>query len=126
MYELSRDHFYKIAPLLENGHPHPEVQSILENNNPGWIFTDRIDSPRTALVWSKGMKGFYLIGDETNDAFTDKLDGIIGSSIAPRMGELGMNYFEVSGHHDRWRPEFVICCEGTASMGSNRVRVILF
>ncbi|PUA38714.1 hypothetical protein C8Z91_14065 [Paenibacillus elgii] len=102
MYELSRDHFYKAASLLKNGHPHPEVQSILENNNPGWIFTDRVDSTRTALVWSKGMKGFYLIGDETNDAFTDNLDDFIRTSIAPRMRELGMNYFEVSGHHDQW------------------------
>ncbi|BBI30815.1 GNAT family N-acetyltransferase [Cohnella abietis] len=102
MYELSRDQFHKAIPLLENGHPHPEVQSILENNNPGWIFSDQVSSPRTALVWSKGMKGFYLIGDETNNAFTCKLDDFVTASIAPRMMELGMNYFEVSGHHDNW------------------------
>jgi hypothetical protein len=74
MFELSRDQFYKAIPLLENGHPHPEIQSILERNNPGWVFSDRANSPKTALVWSKGMKGFYLIGNETNDAFTSMLD----------------------------------------------------
>jgi len=102
MYEMSRDQFYKANPLLKNGFPHPEVQSILENNNPGWIFSDRADSPKSAIVWSKGMQGFYLIGDETNGDFTCKIDGFVTKSIAPRMKELGMDYFEVSGHNDKW------------------------
>lgn len=102
MFELSRGQFYKAIPLLNNGHPHPEVQSILENNNPGWVFSDRTDAPRTALVWSKGMKGHYLIGDETNEAFFSKLDEFVTTIIAPRMRELGMNYFEVSGNHNKW------------------------
>ncbi|WP_337103331.1 GNAT family N-acetyltransferase [Paenibacillus sp. YIM B09110] len=102
MFELSRDQFLKAIPLLENGHPHPEVLSILENNNPGWVFSDRADAPKTALVWSKGMKGHYLIGDETNEFFLSKLDEFVTKNIAPRMKELGMNYFEVSGHHNNW------------------------
>ncbi|MCM3782180.1 hypothetical protein M3231_04295 [Neobacillus mesonae] len=69
MFELTRCQFYKAISLLDNGHPYPEVLSILENNNPGWVFSDRADAPKTALVWSKGMQGFYLIGDETNEAF---------------------------------------------------------
>jgi hypothetical protein len=56
MFELSRNHYYKAIPLHENGHPHPEVQSILENNNPGWVFSDRADTPKAALVWSKGTE----------------------------------------------------------------------
>ncbi|WP_179281215.1 GNAT family N-acetyltransferase [Paenibacillus sp. XY044] len=102
MFELSRSEFYKAIPLLENGHPHPEVQSILENNNPGWVFSDRADIPEAALVWSKGMKGHYLIGDETNEAFFSKLDEFVTTIIAPRMNELGINYFEVSGHNKKW------------------------
>lgn len=102
MFELSRDQFHKAIHLLENGHPHPEVLSILEHNNPGWVFTDRADAPQTALVWSKGMRGHYLIGDETNEAFLSELDEFVTTTIAPRMKEWGMDYFEVSGHHDRW------------------------
>lgn len=59
MYELSQEDFYKVIPLLKDGHPHPEILSVIENNNPGWIFTDHKDSPRTALIWSKGIEGFY-------------------------------------------------------------------
>ncbi|MBD3920600.1 GNAT family N-acetyltransferase [Paenibacillus sp. PR3] len=102
MFELSRDQFYKAAPLLDYGHPHPEVQSILENNNPGWVFVDQPDAPRTAFVWSKGMQGHYLIGDETNEACLSGLDAFVTTTIAPRMKDRGMNYFEISGHHDNW------------------------
>ncbi|WP_138754100.1 hypothetical protein [Paenibacillus sinopodophylli] len=77
MYELSRDLFYKAKSLLENGHSHPEIVSIIENNNPGWIFTDQLNSPKSALVWSKGMEGFYLIGDHHNEAFTGQLHEFI-------------------------------------------------
>jgi GNAT superfamily N-acetyltransferase len=102
MYELSREQLIRAIPLLGNGHPHPEVQSILEKNNPGWVFVDQVDSPKTALVWSKGMRGFYLIGDETNDACTGNLDTYISTSIAPRMKAFDIDYCEVSGHHERW------------------------
>nr|WP_241674782.1 GNAT family N-acetyltransferase [Paenibacillus luteus] len=78
------------------------MQSVLECNSLGWVFSDRVESPKTALVWCKGMNGFYLIGDESNDDFTGKLDDFITTSITPKMKELGMNEFEVSGHHDKW------------------------
>jgi RimJ/RimL family protein N-acetyltransferase len=107
MYELSQEYFYKVMPLLKDGHPHPEILSVIENNNPGWIFVDHKDSPRTALIWSKGIQGFYLIGDHNNQAFINSLNDYITKSITPRMRQLGMNYFEVSGHHDKWNLESI-------------------
>lgn len=107
MYELSQEAFYNVKPLLQSGHPHPEILSIIACNNPGWIFVDQVKSPRSALVWSKGMQGFYLIGDHTNHAFVSVLDDYISSNITPRMRELGMDYFEVSGHHDKWNMESI-------------------
>ena len=112
MFELTQDSFYKIIPLLKYGHSHPEILSVIQNNNPGWIFSDQIDSPRTALVWSQGMKGFYLIGDHNNDAFVTKLDGFINMTLKPRMEELGMDYFEVSGYHDQWNMESLFASRG--------------
>lgn len=102
MYELQQEDFYKVTPLLNGGHLHPEILSIIEGNNPGWIFVDQSTQPRSALVWSKGIEGFYLIGDHTNQAFINTLDGFIASSIVPRMRELGLDRFEVSGHHKKW------------------------
>ena len=102
MYELQQEAFYKVKPLLDGGYLHPEILSIIEGNNPGWIFADQSAQPRSALVWSKGIQGFYLIGDHTNQEFINTLDGFISSSIAPRMRELSLDHFEVSGHHNNW------------------------
>lgn len=48
------------------------------------------------------MKGHYLIGDENNEVFLGNLHDFLTKNIAPRMNGLGMNYFEVSGHHEKW------------------------
>lgn len=100
MYELQKEAYPHVRSLLDSGHLHPEVLSIMNGTNPGWIFADHDTAPRSALVWSQGMQGFYLIGDHTNREFIDRLDGFISSTIIPRMSEWGLDCFEVSGHHD--------------------------
>ncbi|WP_068618343.1 GNAT family N-acetyltransferase [Paenibacillus tuaregi] len=107
MFELTCDTYYKVKPLLSDGFPHPEILSIIEGNNPGWIFTDDPDNPQSALVWSKGMQGFYLIGDHMNPGFIHALDQQISQVIFPRMREYGLSHFEVSGHHDNWNMEMI-------------------
>ncbi|RUS45860.1 GNAT family N-acetyltransferase [Cohnella sp. AR92] len=107
MQELDQDDFQIIKPLLRDGHSHPEVVSIIEHNNPGWIFVDQIIHLKSALVWSKGIKGFYLIGDHTNEAFVRNLDNFIKRIVEPRMKELSLNHFEVSGNHEGWKLESI-------------------
>ncbi|MCG7406552.1 GNAT family N-acetyltransferase [Paenibacillus sp. ACRRX] len=107
MHELAQSEFRRIKPLLAGGHLHPEIISIVEHNNPGWIFVDQVDRPNSALVWSKGIQGFYLIGDHTNEVFKSNLDHFIRRMIEPRMREVSLNHFEVSGHHDQWSMETI-------------------
>jgi hypothetical protein len=40
--------------------PFPEALAVNEGNNPGWVFADDLNTPRTALVWARGIEGFYL------------------------------------------------------------------
>lgn len=107
MYELVQEDYHLVKPLIAGGHLHPEVISIIELNNPGWIFADTFTNPKSALVWSKGMQGFYLIGDHTNESFIHNLDEFIKRKIEPRMKAISLNYFEVSGHHDQWSMESI-------------------
>ncbi|WP_339190970.1 MULTISPECIES: GNAT family N-acetyltransferase [unclassified Paenibacillus] len=102
MHELSQQDFNEVKPLLTGAPIHPEILSVIEGNNPGWIFVDQLVTPKSALVWSKGMQGFYIIGDHTNELFIKSLDSYISSHIAPRMKKLGLEYFEVSGQHNEW------------------------
>jgi hypothetical protein len=49
--------------------PFPEALAIIEGNNPGWVFADGLNTPRAALVWAQGIKGFYLVGDAHSAVF---------------------------------------------------------
>lgn len=102
MHELSQEEFHKVKSLLEEGFMHPEIISIIEHINPGWIFVDQIKKPKSALVWSKGIEGFYLIGDHTNEVFLYHLDNYVHSIVEPRMREHSLSHFEISGHHNNW------------------------
>jgi RimJ/RimL family protein N-acetyltransferase len=102
IYELEKRTFTSIIPLITFGIRFPEVLSIVEGNNPGWIFTDKPDRPATALVWSKGIKGFYLVGDEKNTAFLSELNPYIDEHLAKRMHELRIDWFEICGNREAW------------------------
>ncbi|WP_312149531.1 hypothetical protein [Paenibacillus odorifer] len=102
MHELSQQDFNEVKPLLTGAPIHPEILSIIEGNNPGWIFVDQLVTPKSALVWSKGMQGFYIIGDHTNEIFIKSLDSYVSSQLVLRMKKLGLEYFEVSGQHNEW------------------------
>ncbi|AJS59313.1 GNAT family N-acetyltransferase [Paenibacillus sp. IHBB 10380] len=103
MFELSKHEYYKVKFLIETGYNHPEIVSIIEQNNPGWIFIDDKLIPETALVWSKGIKGFYLIGNENNHDFLKDINENITTIIAPRMRGMGLDYFEASGNSGKWK-----------------------
>ncbi|OME66966.1 hypothetical protein BSK65_20960 [Paenibacillus odorifer] len=107
MHEIHHEDYYKVKPLLHGEHIHPEILSVIEGNNPGWIFVDQLTAPKSALVWSQGIEGFYLIGDHTNQAFIHALDSYVTDHIVPRMKELRMEHFEVSGQHDEWNLELM-------------------
>ncbi|MHA7965160.1 GNAT family N-acetyltransferase [Paenibacillus sp. CAU 1782] len=102
MQELTSLQFGKVRPLLQGGHLHPEILSVIEGRCPGWIFADNADHPGSALVWSKGMQGFYLLGDCRNAVFTEGLDSFATHTLEPRMRRHGLTHFEISGHHDEW------------------------
>jgi len=61
IHELPKDQFYKVRQVCARGDClSVEPWSIIELNNPGWVFTDNPTYPVTALVWSQGIQGFYL------------------------------------------------------------------
>lgn len=107
MQELAQENFHVVKPLLEGGYAHPEIVSVIEHNNPGWIFVDDFSNLKSALVWSKGIEGFYLIGEHENKAFVSKLDRYIKRTLEPRIRKFSLNQFEVSGHHDEWDMESI-------------------
>lgn len=102
--ELEKRNFRSISPLVTQGIRFPEVLSLAERNNPGRIFADNPGRPGTALVWSRGIEGFYLVGDKDNAGFLRELNPYIDEVIRPRVQKLSLDWFEVCGNREAWEP----------------------
>ncbi len=102
--ELPQRDFRVVRPLLGPDFAYPEALSVVEGTNPGWVFTDDSASPRTALIWSKGIEGFYLVGIARNSRFLTALDAFVDRVVTPRAMQLGLRWFEVNGADESWGP----------------------
>jgi len=81
----------------------PEALAIIEGNNPGWVFVDDLNTPRAALVWARGIEGFYLVGDANSAIFLEELNVHTEQVLKPRLHDLGVAWFEISGD-ESWNP----------------------
>ena len=77
--------------------PFPEALAVIQGDNPGWVFGDDLNQPRSMLVWVQGIEGFYLIGEVDNPTFLEELNGLIDRILKPRLNNQGIIWFEVSG-----------------------------
>lgn len=104
--ELKKEEFQRIAPLLKGEYINLEIESVAEGYSPGWIFVDDPAEPKTAMVWSRGIEGFYFLGDAENPAFTEHINRFIDEEIFPRAKALGLQHFEFSGTAQAWDERF--------------------
>ncbi|KMM38002.1 GNAT family N-acetyltransferase [Guptibacillus hwajinpoensis] len=99
--ELDETEFYKCEPLI-NDVGHLEVKAVIEGNNPGRIFVDHIDFPKTGLIWLGNNDGFFFIGDEKNECFNNDINEFIDKVVYPEAKKLGLKSFIAIGNHARW------------------------
>ena len=101
LHELTKRDFRRIDHLMDK-HTNIEARAVITGSNPGWIFVEDADDPESALVWSQGIQGFYLLGSEANERFNAALVPYIQTELTPRMKEMAYKTFEVSGTHKKW------------------------
>jgi len=46
IYELCPERFHIVSKLLKSDNSNIELKSVIENNNPGWVFVDKVVIPR--------------------------------------------------------------------------------
>lgn len=102
IYELKQTDFKKIEHLLNGDFINLTIKAVVRGFNPGWVFVDNLEEPRTAMIWSRGIKGFYFVGDENNTNFNSSINNYIDKEISPRAKELGLNSFEFSETSLEW------------------------
>ena len=102
--ELPQAGFHLVEPLLDSPLLGIEARAVVAGNNPGRVFVDSTENPRSALVFSSGIEGFYLLGDPRNAPFVDALDPFIDATAVPLLREHGLDWLEVSGCSEEWNP----------------------
>ena len=102
IYELNPSQFKSISHLLDGERINLEIRAVVEGYNPGCVFVDNVMEPHTAMVWSKGIKGFYFLGDVNSIEFNNSLKTYIKYIIAPRAHKQDLNTFEFSGTSLEW------------------------
>lgn len=101
IYELKEKDYRLVADLM-NERSNIMFRAVIEGNNPGWVFVDNVEKPNTALIWSRGIEGFYFTGKEDNQDFNYYINQFVDDVIIPRLKVLNINWFEVNGDGDMW------------------------
>ncbi|WP_394217486.1 GNAT family N-acetyltransferase [Halobacillus trueperi] len=99
--ELDQTLFYKCEKLIEED-GHVEVKAVIEGNNPGRVFVDDAESPKTGLIWLGNHDGFFFIGEEENQAFNNQINDFLDQVIFPEAKKLRLNNFIAIGNHSKW------------------------
>ncbi|SIQ04838.1 GNAT family N-acetyltransferase [Halanaerobium kushneri] len=102
IFEIEKENFKSIYNILDDEIDNVEVKAVIEGNNPGWIFADSLKSPETAVIWSKGIQGFYFVGDHNNSKFNNYISDYIDNEIIPRAKKEKLDRFEFSGENKKW------------------------
>ena len=106
IYELNKDRFARVFPIIHNGWPMLDIKSVLAGNSPGWVFADSMDDPKTAMIWTKGEAGFYFVGDAENAGFLAHVRKYIHEVLKDRMTAGGLDEFEFSADREEWNGVF--------------------
>lgn len=101
IFELEREHFYRCKDLV-NRTFNIECKAIVEGINPGRIFVDNIEDPKSALIWQGNLDGYNFVGNANNPTFNREIRQFIDQEIIPQAKALGLNWFECIGDHSSW------------------------
>lgn len=105
IYELDNHQFHRCRDLVNRG-VNIEEKAIVEGTNPGRIFVDHIEKPRSGLIWQENHDGFIFVGDSRNEAFNQDVKRYVDEVITFEAKAQGLNWFECIGNHPSWYTAF--------------------
>lgn len=100
IHELNRSDFYKCAKLAAK-RGRVEARAVIGGINPGRVFSNSVESPRSALVWLGNMDGFCFVGDPHEGDFIESVAPFVEEVISPEAKN-GLEWFECFGDTSDW------------------------
>lgn len=100
--ELDRAEFNKCRKLI-NEQGQLEAIAVVNNINPGRIFVDDINEPKSGVIWLGNNDGFIFFGNEQqNEGFNNEINHFIDNVIKPEAKKVQLKWFEGIGNHKKW------------------------
>lgn len=104
--ELKPDAFHLCLNLLDEWDS-IEAKAVIGGINPGRVFVDCAESPRTAMIWLGNNDGFLFVGDAGNEDFTNGLNHFIDTLIKPEAENAELTWFEAISVNESWYKVFI-------------------
>jgi RimJ/RimL family protein N-acetyltransferase len=102
MIELQASEFTRTLPLLAGIKQAVLPYAICQGINPGRIFVDRPENPRTALIWTP--VGYYLLcGDPALAADISVISKVLTNTFVPASQAGGESSFILLTSHAAWK-----------------------
>lgn len=96
MYELSKLNYNKIKSMIDRNISSNAFLSVIDGYSPGAVFVDDLENPITALIWSKGVSGFGVVGNRLSEHFTMNFMPFVNEYLVAFLKEQGHTRFEVN------------------------------
>lgn len=102
MLELAPPEYTLALPLFANFPQHVLPQAICQGHNPGRVFVDQQDAPRTALIGT--TVGYFLLAGESAPEQLPSLHQILHESLLPAAQAAGETGFILLPADESWKP----------------------
>ena len=102
MIELDPDGFSNVLPLISGIKQAVLPYAICEGINPGRVFVDRRDAPRTALIWS-GAGYYFLAGKPTQARDLTSISQVLTETFIPASQATGETGFILITSSEAWK-----------------------
>jgi len=100
LYQISTPELARLKPLCEPLAYHLVLESILDGNSPGRLFTDHPTSPQAA--WINFKHHCFLVGAPDLPAFNHALQSYFRQCFIPKARTQGQDAFLFDSHPAAW------------------------
>ena len=105
--EVAPQQFEKARPLFDGFDYSLSIQAAIEGNNPGRIFVDNVERPRTAFALT--VEGYLLAGDHTDPAILEALRHLLARQIfTGKVYVNGNESMSLAIHPQTWEAQLPI------------------
>jgi GNAT superfamily N-acetyltransferase len=120
LVRLEPEAYERVRPLFAALRYNLVVDSMIDGHTPAWVFVDRADAPRSALMWNR-QDAMLVAGDAASPAFNRAAHTVITTQIIPDARERYIP--ELSLHYDgaAWQAQADVVLRGLKPAPAGRL-----